>query len=119
KIVVVGYTDNLTAYFDVVLIRYNQDGSLDNSFGDNGIEDVSLANANDEAMGVVLETDGKIVVVGSLFNGTNDDYFIARFNTDGSLDNSFGTGGLAQVDYNNENQEAMSVAIQVDGKILV
>src|ERR1043165_2976668 len=78
KIIVAGYTDNWTNYYNMVLIRYSKDGLLDSTFGTGGIAEVSLATADDKAMGAVLQPDGKIVVTGSLFNGTNLDYFISR-----------------------------------------
>lgn len=119
KILVVGYSDSWTNYANVVLIRYTTDGLLDNTFGNNGITQVSFAAGDDKAISAVLQSDGKIDVAGSIFNGSNLDYFISRFNSDGTLDLSFGNDGFAQFDYDNENQEAESIMLQPDGKILV
>ncbi|HYV95726.1 MAG TPA: T9SS type A sorting domain-containing protein [Chitinophagales bacterium] len=119
KIVVVGSTDNWTNYYNVILVRYTEDGLLDSTFDSDGIAEVSLANEDDRAMGAALQADGKIVVVGSIsFNVNHLDYFISRFNGNGSLDSLFGSNGFVQVDYDNENQEGESITIQADGKIL-
>ena len=89
---------------NVGLVRYNYDGSLDNSFGNNGIQNSDFG-LSDSATAIALQGDGKIVVAGTV---------IARYNTDGSLDMSFdGVGYL--IPYYSIN----GVAIQNDGKIVV
>jgi uncharacterized delta-60 repeat protein len=117
KIVVAGYTgDNGTAY-DIVVLRYNVDGSLDNTFDTDGIA-VTDFGAEDRGYSVAIQTDGKIVVSGSVHNGTNFDIAVVRYNTDGSLDNTFdGDGKL--VTPIGTNDHGYDVVIQTNGRIVV
>jgi uncharacterized delta-60 repeat protein len=82
-------------YFE--LVRYNSDGSLDNTFGDGGliITPHLGANSSDSSNAIAIDGRGRIVVAGSLDDfvpGFGDDYYSAlvRYNPDGSLDNTFG-----------------------------
>jgi len=112
KIIVVGEARWGSKNF--TLVRYNTDGSLDAGFGENGIVHTAI---NDAAFGisVVLQADGRIVLTGLAQNGSS--YFgeVARYNVDGSLDNSFGTNGISHLTIAN----TASVVIQEDGKIVV
>ncbi len=108
------------------LARYNSNGSLDTSFGTGGlvITDFGI-HGDDFANAAALQTDGRIVVVGQV--GANfsqipsaDTFFgVARYNTNGSLDTSFGTGGLVTTDFGTTHDSAQAVAIQADGRIVV
>ena len=93
KIVVAGFSIS-GGHSDFVMARYNSDGSLDASFGSSGKVTANFGLNNDEAISVVIQPDGKILVAGSISAGagTGADYAVARFNGDGSLDTSFGTG---------------------------
>jgi uncharacterized delta-60 repeat protein len=71
--------------------------SLDISFGTGGIVTTPI-EINAEANSVVMQSDGKIVVVGYSDTGTNNDFAVARYNEGGSLDESFGTGGDDGID---------------------
>ncbi|MFT5980328.1 MAG: putative delta-60 repeat protein [Flavobacteriales bacterium] len=84
----------------MTLIRYNEDGSLDAAFGENGIAtlDVQLGS-EDIAYDLAIQNDGKIVVAGSSDNGPDKDAFVVRFNTDGALDIDFGSGGITLTDF--------------------
>lgn len=94
-----------------------QDGVLDVSFGNNGI--VRTISTH-EAFDMAIQNDGKIIVAGSIYMGSgNDDMAVARYNADGSLDNSFGSNGIVNIDFNGGNDDASSVAIQSDGKIVI
>lgn len=107
------------------LARYNADGSLDSGFGSGGLAFASFspsASYNDfGAMAVALQSDGKLVAVGNVGDPFGNNAFGAvRFNPDGSLDSSFGSGGLAMATfYYWEQADARAVAIQPDGKIVV
>ncbi len=98
--------------------RFNVDGSFDNTFNGTGIVHTNFGSS-DVANGVALQSDGKIVVAGHFTPG-NINIVMARYNTDGSLDNTFnGNGqysedvlGAGNHDYFND------VAIQSDGKIV-
>ena len=98
----------------VPLCAYAAAGDLDPSFDSDGKVVTNFFGSSDEANAVALQPDGKIVVVGE--NGT--DFLVARYNTDGSLDSSFGTGGKVTTDFGAEDA-AQAVVIQPDGKIIV
>src|SRR5438094_2059682 len=79
-----------------VTARFNTDGSLDQTFGNNGSVQTTFGDAAAEGNDVVLQTDGKIIVVG--FSGAGsysslNNFALVRFNPDGSLDQTFGSGG--------------------------
>lgn len=130
KIVVVGLVqaDNVGEMrfnrYDFGLARYNADGSLDAAFGTGGKVITDIApNKADVAMALALQPDGKIVVAG--FNGAPvtprmpSDFVIVRYNSNGSLDPAFGTGGIVITNLNNEVDFASSLVIQPDGKMVV
>jgi uncharacterized delta-60 repeat protein len=117
KIVVAGGTGTVY-YGDLLVWRYNADGSLDKSFGTNGVATYG-ETGNDFAWAVAIQPDGKIVVAGESSNGSDQDALVLRYNTDGSLDSSFGTNGISTYDSGSGHDYAESVAIQPDGKIFV
>jgi uncharacterized delta-60 repeat protein len=116
KIVTAGYAENGLGNAFIALIRYNSDGTLDNSFGTNG-KVTTLYGAANWGSGLALQPDGKILVVGSSFFPT-DNFCLVRYNINGILDNSFGTGGIAHTDFLGHNDGAYAVALQPDGKIV-
>lgn len=96
KIVSVGRTsfrDDLFIGWKWLMTRHNSDGSLDTSFGNNGFVMTAMADADDEAYAVAVQPDSKIVVGGYVEVPTGLSFGLARYNTDGSLDSSFGSGG--------------------------
>ena len=119
KIVVAGYVDIGDDFvLPVALARYNINGTLDTSFGVNGIvitPEASAANA------IALQEDGKIVVAGHIlgFNPPNfySDFAIVRLNTNGSLDTSFAGDGIATTHFT-DSALATSVAVMADGRIV-
>jgi len=116
KIVATGTHGVETNNDEFALVRYNSDGTLDNSFGIAG--KVTTAIGSGSFIGgrsVVLQADGKIVVAG---DGT-DEIAVLRYNSDGSLDNSFGTDGIVIKDIAGGPSRANGCAIQSDGKIVV
>lgn len=121
KIVTAGYVGDFGHDYDFALARYNSDGSLDISFGTGG--KVTTDFGDQELAGAVaLQSDGKIVAAGRSGNalrvpGVNSDFALARYNSDGSLDTSFGADGKVMTDFGG-NAVATSVAIQPDGKIV-
>lgn len=117
RIVAAGYLGS-----DFALVRFKPDGSLDTSFGTGGIATTSITSGLDSASSVKIQADGKIVLAGrSQSPGSNTDFDISvvRYNSDGSLDHSFGTGGKVTTNIGIGNDEASSAAIQSDGKIVV
>jgi uncharacterized delta-60 repeat protein len=119
KIVVAGSSGTNPGNLDFALVRYNTDGSLDPSFGTGGKVTTNLGGSQETAFSVVVQSNGKIVVAGRSGNGSNDDVALVRYNTDGSLDPSFGTGGEVITALGGYIDEGDSVAVQSDGKIVV
>ena len=139
KILVVDAVSGELEGRDFALVRYNSDGTLDGSFDDDGVITTNFATyrgvfganlfgSQDDALSVALQPDGKILVAGRSFNGSDlaenipefDDYdfALARYNGDGSLDTAFGNDGKVTTAIGFED-DGFSVALQPDGKILV
>jgi uncharacterized delta-60 repeat protein len=117
KIVAAGHVYNGTNY-DFAVVRYNTDGSLDTSFGSGGKVTTAIGATDEAASAVAIQSDGKIVAAGYVYNGTDNDFAVVRYNTDGTLDLSFGTGGKVMTDFGMGSDLASGVAIQSDGKIV-
>jgi uncharacterized delta-60 repeat protein len=120
KVLVVG-TTSVIGDGDFALARYNPDGTPDASFGSGGQVTTDFL-ANDGLNDVTLQADGKIVVTGRSmepgFGG--DDFAVARYEADGTLDTTFGVAGLVRTDVaGGSSDDARGIAIQTDGKILV
>ncbi len=117
KILVVGAS--LLANNDFSMVRYNPDGSLDAGFGVGGIVTTPLGAGNDWGADVALQPDGKIVFVGQSHTGANIDVAVVRYMSDGTLDGTFGAGGMVFTAVGPGDDYGRAVAIQPDGKILV
>ena len=119
KIVVAG-SAVIAGSVDFAVVRYNADGSLDTTFNGTGKVTTPVGSSSDYATDVVLQSDGKIVLTGVAFNGSNDDIALARYNANGSLDTTFnGTGKVITTLGASTHEEGECVAMQNDGKILV
>ena len=104
---------------DFLVVRYTADGALDTSFGGGG-EVVTNFGAFDSARAVVIQPDGKIVAAGAgraSDDEAADDFAFARYDTDGSLDPSFGNGGKSLVDVDGDDR-SNAIALQPDGKVV-
>lgn len=119
KIIVAGTHHNGTDN-DFAIVRYNNNGSLDNTFGTGGKVLLGLGVMyEDYAKSIAIQSDGKIVVAGYTFNTLNNNFALVRLNSNGALDNTFGTNGIVMTDYLNCDNYGHSVRIQTDGKILL
>lgn len=127
KIVVVGsqwYQISNGEWHDrMAVARFNPDGSPDTTFNKTGIEYLSFSknrSAGSNATSVAIQPDGKIVVAGtSTVNGVKD-FAVARFDANGSLDTTFNKTGYVQTNVSGSgNNEANSLVLQPDGKIVV
>ncbi|MGH8093590.1 MAG: delta-60 repeat domain-containing protein, partial [Chthoniobacterales bacterium] len=121
KIVIAGnrFLGNSAEGADFLVARYNPDGTLDKTFGQGGhvVTDFGLT---EQAAAVAIQPDGKIVVAGgtySVFPFAGGQYALARYNPNGSLDTSFGVGGLVRTTFNSEGCFASALVLQADGKI--
>lgn len=105
---------------DFWLLRYNENGTPDNTFGSGG-RIITDFGYDEVSIGLLLCSDGKIIINGwiSISNPANNDIAIARYNTDGSLDNTFGTGGKIITVISNKDDLYYWPIEQSDGKIIL
>jgi uncharacterized delta-60 repeat protein len=118
KIVVAGRTNNGTQ-MEFALVRYQANGTLDSTFNADGIATTAMGTALAGAVSVGLQADGKLVVAGSSDDGSEFDFALLRYKTDGSLDNTFDTDGKLTTVIGPDDDIANALAIQADGKIVV
>jgi len=118
KIVVTGSVFNGTDY-DFALLRYNANGTLDTSFGGTGSVVTPMGNGADGGNTVAVQSNGKILVAGEAFNGLDDDFALARYNTNGTLDTTFNGTGKVITPVGVSRDIGRSMAVQSDGKIVV
>ncbi len=120
KIVVAGRVFQGSGNNDIALARYNANGSLDTSFDADGKVSTDFGSGkNEEARDVAVQSDGKIVVAGWAYNGNNNDFMLARYNANGSLDTSFDTDGKVTTAIGSGDDRGYAMAVQSDGKIVV
>ncbi|MEZ6095169.1 MAG: delta-60 repeat domain-containing protein [Pirellulaceae bacterium] len=115
-----GGSNNLAG--DYALIRYNADGSLDTTFGggDGVVKlDPSFGLGNDGLGEIALQSDGKIVVSGYIRNGSFYALGLSRFNSDGTIDTTFGGGDGVVVTPVGSSDYGFQMEIQSDGKLVV
>jgi uncharacterized delta-60 repeat protein len=121
KIVVAGHGTLPGGNFDFVLARYNVDGSLDASFDGDGRVFTDFGYG-DGANGLAIQPDGKIVAVGLARSGSSRDtneFAVARYNPNGSLDSSFDGDGRVLTAFTSLTDSAVDAVVQPDGRIVV
>jgi uncharacterized delta-60 repeat protein len=128
KIVVAGFDSDspfgeATLNGDFVVARYTATGLLDPMFGvggpdGDGVVTVDFAGGADGAFGLTIQPDGKIIAAGFAANGPVRDFALVRFNSDGSLDHTFGDGGKVTTDFGFATDTAQAAVVQPDGKII-
>ncbi len=130
SILVAGYSFyefNTPNQADFLLVRFTSDGDLDENFGTGGVVVTPVGSADDLANDMVVQPDGKILLVGSTETGFWLDFAMVRYNPDGSLDEDFGTNGKVVSSIGSEgrditNERAYAVSMQLFGegtKILI
>jgi uncharacterized delta-60 repeat protein len=121
KLVIVGttYINNDYAGEDFAVARYNPDGTLDKTFGAGGKTQTDFPGLAAVASSVVVQSDGKIVLAGGAFPLFTflGDFKLVRYNSNGSLDTSFGDGGVVTTNFP-QGSYAFDVTLQPDGKII-
>jgi uncharacterized delta-60 repeat protein len=120
RIVAVGPTVSL----DFMVVGFRVDGTLDDRFGVGGLVTTSFFGDDDIPSAVKLQPDGAILVAGLTATAGGDDsidedYALARYLPDGTLDAGFGSGGVVTTDINGDNDGASALALQPDGRIVV
>lgn len=117
KIIAVGFSTGMNGFSDLLVVRHNIDGSLDNNFGNLGIIIIELSQEQDGAVDVRLQEDNKILV-GGFINDTIFKCALARYDTNGNPDLTFGINGLVKTAIDPFYNGLEAIAIQADGKIL-
>ena len=103
---------------DFSLARINANGGLDNTFDGDGMLTTDFGGTNDQANSLAIQADGKIILAGKTGSSTTSSFAVARYNSNGNLDNSFSSDGKQVVAVGSYSY-ANSVAIQADGKLFV
>lgn len=127
KIIAVGLGNTSTKGSQLTVARYNSDGTLDSSFANSsgmpeGMEQITFGEGTSDATGVAIEGDGKLVVSGQYCDSTCE-FLVVRLNSDGSLDEAFGSKGHVLTPGPTSGADASTedgtLALQSDGKIIV
>lgn len=132
KLVVVGPIEHAGATDprdrDIALVRFNANGTLDTTFGTNGVTILNLSDGElagttyvaDNAWGLTSYSDGRLLVHGSKkrTGGTDTDFALVRLTVDGMMDSTFGMQGVAAIDINNRSASPRSATLLADGSII-
>lgn len=119
KILIAGTAADPSFVFSMLCIQLNSDGSLDSTFGVNGMATPRFFAADEFAYAMALQTDGKIILSGSTLDASGNNMpALVRLNQDGSLDTTFGVGGIATIPVTQIDNKLSNVFIQTDGKIV-
>ena len=113
------WISNIGLKYDLAVVRLNEDGSFDTSYGDNGVAIARVVDGSNYAGDILLQSDGKVVIAGYTVLETVYDLAMARFDVDGNLDDTFGVGGMVNTDYNGGEDYGSAIALQPDDKIIL
>jgi serralysin len=124
RVLVVGRSQAANGNVGWSVIRYEADGDLDTTFDGDGRVELFHSTYGSSARDVVVYPDGRILVAGEFPFGSNQNvawqFGVVRLHDNGSLDTSFGSGGVARVSFgNNRLDQAKAVVLQADGRIVV
>jgi uncharacterized delta-60 repeat protein len=117
KIVVGGVAGVSRSNKSVALVRYNADGSLDTSFGGDGKVMRNLTPGWDDASGIEIQADGKLVTAGAT-GGSGGQLLVIRIEADGTPDTTFSGDGRVATNFTTRDDFAWDLALQADGKIV-
>jgi uncharacterized delta-60 repeat protein len=117
KILVTGYA-TFTGNTNMILLRYLENGLMDVSFGDSGTVIGDFGKA-EMAFTLLVQPDGKILLGGQGNPGSNNDYALVRYKTNGRLDSSFGVNGYVTAAVGNYDDIIQAITLQKDGRIVV
>ncbi len=119
KLVLAGTVGVSPTESDFALARFSANGTLDATFGTGGWATVDLGGSDEQAFGLIRQADGKFVIAGYTNSGGTYQTAFVRFNPDGTLDTTFGTGGSTKLDFGSGTQSvAYALAQQSDGKLV-
>ncbi|MFO0357199.1 MAG: T9SS type A sorting domain-containing protein [Sphingobacteriaceae bacterium] len=103
KIVLCGCNYSTANSTNLIFIRANTNGSLDNTFGTNGVASLATTLGSPFPMCMAIQTDNKIAFAGAIDNQTSNSPFISRLNTNGSIDPTFGSAGFVNPAYSSSS----------------
>jgi len=120
KIIVAGtiFNSAVDSAGNLAVVRYTSNGTLDTTFGGTGIV-ITDFGAEESVDDLVIQSDGKIIVEGKISNLGVSDFLLVRYNSDGSLDTTFGASGKVITDLGNSDDATLGIAIQPDNKIII
>ena len=116
KLVLAGYCPRAAYAHDFCALRYNANGTLDTSFGTGGTVVTSITGFDDRATALVVQPDGKLVLAGFC---TLTGFCALRYNGDGALDASFGSGGKVTANVGGFGPRGPAMLLQSDGKVVI
>ncbi len=125
RILVTGDSGSDTAAYDMVIWRYNADGTLDTTFGNGGVvvhNSAAEGDSFDRGNSIAIDSNGRILVAGYSYSSTDSDMVIWRYNTDGTLDSTFGIDGIVVYDSasgGDSHDSGNCIKIDSNGRILV
>ena len=122
KIVLAGYCNTGSGTSDLFCaVRLNADGSLDTGFNATGklILPVAVGSGGAQATALALQSDGKIILAGTCWNSSSDDFCAVRLDANGGLDTSFGVSGKLRQPVGSSADQALALAVQPDGKLVL
>ena len=119
-----GLNQTIADIYDFLLVRLNQDGSIDQGFGSNGVVVTSFSASTESIQKIVVNQGGEIIVMGTLFDLVDENNFkiaLAKYNSSGSLVTTFGTNGIVQLETNviNSNEFGYDLDILANGKLII
>ncbi len=119
KILLAGHISNENFQKEPAVVRFNDNGTLDESFGDNGVAKITVTETDNEFAGIQIQSDGKIVADGHISNGLNwFSLLMARFDTDGNIDTTFGDQGIVNMNLNNVDDEFFDLRLTMENEII-
>ncbi len=110
---------NGVANYDFCSARYNANGTLDITWGTDGKIVTPIDGRSSNATAISMQPDGKVLMAGECYGGTGADFCSARYNANGTLDATWGSGGAVVTPVGSSEDIAYDIAIQPDGKVLM
>lgn len=104
---------------DIVVVRYLANGTLDASFGIQGIAVIVRATSNETASRLLVLADGRLLIAGTTTDSSGQNMLLSRLTSAGSLDATFGSAGSLEVDFNNQDDAAFGLTLDNSGRIVI
>ena len=126
KILLGGYVETSPENNDFVLLRYFADGQIDKEFGVEGIVDTDFDKRDDKATHILVQPDGKTILIGTSVEQTKEDFAMVRYDENGQLDETFGDKGRMVMDLSGYASPIIQThdipagaVLKTDGKVLI